>query len=127
MATISDTGGGKRGLNPEVNLVPFIDLLSVCICFLLISAVWLNVGSLQVKQALGTAAEEPPADLLDIEVSFIGQYSVIYAVKHKNQTALSLELKSDSRRRNRRHNRSILTTQYRLSHRLAFDYYRTPL
>jgi biopolymer transport protein ExbD len=97
VASIQETGGGKRGLNPEVNLVPFIDLLSVCICFLLISAVWLNVGSLQVKQALGTAADEPPAELLDIEISFVDAYSVVYAVKHKNQTALSLELKATTR------------------------------
>lgn len=43
---------GKH-LDFELNLVPFIDLLSTCICFLLITAVWLNVGSLNVKQAVG--------------------------------------------------------------------------
>lgn len=43
----------KRHLDFELNLVPFIDLLSVCICFLLITAVWMQVGSLNAKQALG--------------------------------------------------------------------------
>ncbi len=43
----------KRHLDFELNLVPFIDLLSVCICFLLITAVWLQVGSLNAKQAVG--------------------------------------------------------------------------
>ena len=43
----------KKHLDFELNLVPFIDLLSTCICFLLITAVWLNVGSLNVKQAVG--------------------------------------------------------------------------
>lgn len=43
----------KKHLDFELNLVPFIDLLSVCICFLLITAVWLNVGSMNVKQAVG--------------------------------------------------------------------------
>jgi len=51
----------KRGkhLDFEINLIPCIDLLSVCICFLLLTAVWLNVGSLNVKQAVGgqSAAE----------------------------------------------------------------------
>lgn len=42
-----------KHLDFELNLVPFIDLLSTCICFLLITAVWLNVGSLNVKQAVG--------------------------------------------------------------------------
>lgn len=45
--------GRKKHLDFELNLVPFIDLLSVCICFLLITAVWLNIGSLNVKQAVG--------------------------------------------------------------------------
>ncbi len=45
--------GRKKHLDAELNLVPFIDLLSVCICFLLITAVWLNVGSMNVKQAIG--------------------------------------------------------------------------
>lgn len=97
MAQISDTGGGKRGLNPEVNLVPFIDLLSVCICFLLVSAVWLNIGSLQVKQAYGTAADEQPKELWDVDIAFTDQFSVTMAVKQKNQTAVTLQIKGDSR------------------------------
>lgn len=43
----------KRHLDAELNLIPFIDLLSVCICFLLLTAVWIQVGSLNVKQAVG--------------------------------------------------------------------------
>ncbi len=48
----------KKNLDFEVNLIPFIDLLSVSICFLLITAVWLNVGSMNVKQAVGGQAQE---------------------------------------------------------------------
>lgn len=49
----------KKHLDFELNLIPCIDLLSVCICFLLLTAVWLQVGSLNVKQAIGgqSAAE----------------------------------------------------------------------
>ena len=43
----------KKHLDFEINLIPCIDLLSVCICFLLLTAVWLQVGSLNVKQAIG--------------------------------------------------------------------------
>lgn len=46
----------KKHLDFELNLVPFIDLLSVCICFLLLTAVWLNIGSINVKQAVGGQA-----------------------------------------------------------------------
>lgn len=44
---------GKKNLDFEVNLIPCIDLLSVCICFLLLTAVWVQVGSMNVKQAVG--------------------------------------------------------------------------
>lgn len=49
------SGSGRRkSLDAEINLVSFIDLLSMCICFLLMTAVWLEVGALQVKQSHGT-------------------------------------------------------------------------
>ena len=43
----------KKNLNTEVDLVAFISLLSVCICFLLLTAIWIQIGSLNVKQAVG--------------------------------------------------------------------------
>lgn len=43
----------KKHLDFELNLVPFIDLLSVCICFLLMTAVWNQVGSMDAKQSIG--------------------------------------------------------------------------
>jgi len=49
----------NKHLDFEINLIPCIDLLSVCICFLLLTAVWVQIGSLNVKQAIGgqSAAE----------------------------------------------------------------------
>lgn len=49
----------KRHLDFELNLIPFIDLLSTCICFLLLTAVWINIGSMNVKQAVGGQAQSP--------------------------------------------------------------------
>ncbi len=43
-----DTGGRGRSKNLELNLVPFIDLMSVLITFLLISAVWTQVSMIQL-------------------------------------------------------------------------------
>lgn len=56
----------NKHLDFEINLIPCIDLLSVCICFLLITAIWLNVGSVNVKQAIGgqSAAETEKKPLL---------------------------------------------------------------
>jgi biopolymer transport protein TolR len=51
----------KKALDFEINLIPFIDLLSTCICFLLLTAVWVQVGSMNVKQAVGGQAAEETA------------------------------------------------------------------
>ena len=91
MASIGD-GGGKRGLNPEVNLVPFIDLLSVCICFLLVSAVWLQVGSVQVKQALGTVAPENPPEVMDLTVTFAEPFVAHFALESKGKTVTAWDI-----------------------------------
>ena len=45
--------GGKKPLDAELNLVPFIDLLSCCISFLLITAVWTQIAGLQVASTGG--------------------------------------------------------------------------
>jgi biopolymer transport protein TolR len=47
----------KKDLNVELNLLPVFDVLSVCICFLLMTVVWVEVRSLETKQALGSQSE----------------------------------------------------------------------
>ena len=42
--------GGKKALDAAINLVPFIDLLSCCISFLLITAVWTQLARMDVQQ-----------------------------------------------------------------------------
>lgn len=48
----------KKDLAPEVDLVCIISIMSVCICFLLTAAAWLELGSMHVKQAVGGAPAE---------------------------------------------------------------------
>ncbi|MCB0390526.1 MAG: biopolymer transporter ExbD [Bdellovibrionales bacterium] len=52
MAHIDDGGGNKRSSNVEVNIVPFIDLMSVLIIFLLITAVWTQVSMIQIGSSV---------------------------------------------------------------------------
>jgi len=63
---VSVEGGKGRGrkVNAELNLVPFIDLLSVCIVFLIATAVWVELSSLPVDQALSDPNQppQPPPD-----------------------------------------------------------------
>ena len=46
----------KKQMNTEIDLVAFISLLSVCICFLLLTTVWVQIASMNVKQAIGGQA-----------------------------------------------------------------------
>ncbi len=38
--------GGRKKVDAELNLIPFIDLLSVCILFLLMTAVWVQISKM---------------------------------------------------------------------------------
>jgi biopolymer transport protein TolR len=52
MAVVVDGGGGnrKKPLSAELNLVPYIDLLTCMVAFLLITAVWTQLARLEVQQ-----------------------------------------------------------------------------
>ena len=52
MAHIDDGGGDKRSSTVDLNLVPIIDLMSVCIIFLLITAVWTQVSMIQIGSSI---------------------------------------------------------------------------
>jgi len=47
MAQIEEKGSG-RSSNVDLNIVPFIDLMCVCIIFLLVTAVWTQVSMIQI-------------------------------------------------------------------------------
>jgi len=48
---------GKKDLNFELNLLPVFDILSCCICFLLMTVAWIQIGSMNVNQALGAKGQ----------------------------------------------------------------------
>ncbi|MGZ3742710.1 MAG: ExbD/TolR family protein [Pseudobdellovibrionaceae bacterium] len=55
----------KKELNFELNILPVLDILSVLICFLLLTAVWIQIGTIDTKQAIGdnstAGAKNPPS------------------------------------------------------------------
>jgi biopolymer transport protein TolR len=60
MAVSIDGGGGnrKKPLDADLNLVPYIDLLTCMVAFLLITAVWTQLARLKVgQQGRGTSDE----------------------------------------------------------------------
>ena len=61
MGQAIDTGD-KKSLNVELNIVPFIDLMSCLTAFLLVTAVWVNLSSLE-NEAAGRGksdVDQPP-------------------------------------------------------------------
>lgn len=59
----------KQSRNVELNIIPFIDLLSCLTAFLLVTAVWVNVSQLDVQVA-GASRDvvEPPTEDPELSV-----------------------------------------------------------
>jgi biopolymer transport protein ExbD len=48
-AAIGTGEGGKKSVNVELNIVPFIDLMSCLTAFLLVTAVWVNIAQINIQ------------------------------------------------------------------------------
>lgn len=72
MAHIEDGDGEGRSKTVDLNLVPIIDLMSVCIIFLLITAVWTQVSMIQIGSSINgkKSSEEPLEPPPKAEVPF---------------------------------------------------------
>ena len=55
--------GGKKALDANINLVPYIDLLMTIMTFLMMTAVWTQIAMLEVQNASG--GPDQPADAPD--------------------------------------------------------------
>ena len=63
VAVESGGKGGKKSVNADLNLVPYIDLLTCMVAFLLITAVWSQLARLNVHQkGQGQAGEDTPPE-----------------------------------------------------------------
>ena len=73
MAVI-EGNSSEREINYELNIVPFIDLMSVCIIFLLLTAVWTQVSMIQIgssvygKRMDDQESKKPPRPEVNLEV-----------------------------------------------------------
>lgn len=78
MASISTDGGhgGKKSVDSEIPLVPFIDLLLCCIMFLLVTAVWNQMSTMEANLASpgsdGMDTVETPDTPLTVRVGHDG-------------------------------------------------------
>ena len=88
--------GGKKDLNAELNLTPFIDLLSTCVCFLLVTAVWIEIGTVEIKQSHGTEAKASKKISYDLDVVFRDQNSLRLNLKRNGKRVKAYNVKGDS-------------------------------
>jgi biopolymer transport protein ExbD len=91
-AAPTPTGKGTRKpLDASINLVPFIDLLSCCISFLLITAVWTQLARMDVSQkgqgAAGAESEKPPEPTVNLTL-FIDKDGYTFAKSNGESTAI---------------------------------------
>ena len=63
--------GGKKPLDAAINLVPFIDLMAVMISFLIMTAVWTQIGRLQVSNSGGPSNDEQKEDVKTVPVTLL--------------------------------------------------------
>lgn len=71
MATI-DSGSsnhGRKSINHELPLVPFIDLLLCCVMFLLVTAVWAQLGEMDATMPQASADAPPDVETARLDVS----------------------------------------------------------
>lgn len=78
--TTPSESGGRRSVDHALNMVPFIDLLSVLITFLLMTSVWSQVAKIetQTTEASSSGPEAPADPGLELTVQIGAQgYSVL--------------------------------------------------
>ena len=77
-----------------MNLVPFIDLLSCCISFLLITAVWTQLARMDVSQkgqgAAGSTDEKPPEPTISFTL-FIDKDGYTFAKSTGESTQIPMK------------------------------------
>lgn len=93
-AAPTPSGGGrgrKKDLNFDLVLTPFIDILAMAICFLLMTAVWIQVGAVPVKQSHGTEGGAA-ADALELELKFRGVAQIDLNLSKKGRSVQKASL-----------------------------------
>jgi len=94
--------GKKRSLDASLNLVPFIDLMAVTVVFLIMSAVWTQLGGLKVATtpsapcATDCATPEPPLVLSFTATAFTASAGdvAVFTTPVRRRATGRLELKA---------------------------------
>lgn len=96
-APTPDSGSGKKSVDFQVNLIPCIDLLSVLISFLLITAVWTQVAKIDVTQKPNMPSDDPtpPPEEEQLNLAVLIKGSG-YQVTKKGAVVKEIQMKGES-------------------------------
>lgn len=75
-------GQDKKSLDVEMNLLPVFDVLAVCICFLLMTVVWIQVGQVKTSQALGGQSQAETKNPPSVWLTVDEKSNVVLSFKH---------------------------------------------
>ena len=89
-------GAKRKELDVQLNLTPFIDLLSTCVCFLLITAVWIEIGTVEVKQSHGTEAAAQKKESFDLDVVFQSPTNLHLNLKQNGKRVHNVAVKAET-------------------------------
>ena len=78
MGAAIDTGGDKKSFNVELNIVPFIDLMSCLTAFLLVTAVWSEISRMTIQPKGKSRSTEPLPENIPPKISMLIQADTIY-------------------------------------------------
>lgn len=78
MGAAIDTGGNKKSFDVELNIVPFIDLMSCLTAFLLVTAVWVNIAQITITPKGKQRPDVQPPDTPVPVISVLLQPDVVY-------------------------------------------------
>jgi biopolymer transport protein ExbD len=88
--------GPKKSLDFELNLTSMIDLLSTCTCFLLISAVWVQMGTVEIKQSHGTEAAATSKESLDLDLVYKNPSELLINIKKNGKIIKGIDVKAET-------------------------------
>ena len=86
--TTPSESGGRRSVDHALNMVPFIDLLSALITFLLMTSVWTQVAKIETQTTeVASSGGEPPAEPgLELTVQIGAQGYAVLAERKLQRT-----------------------------------------
>ncbi len=85
--------------NFELNLLPVISMLAVIIGFLLVTAVWLPLGTFDIKQAIGESSTDvSKIQESRIEITVLPNNEFVVVIEKEGQKINSVNINDDSKK-----------------------------